>query len=83
MLKIDVFVSRATDSDGKYGAYYNPAYSSGSSKHSYIVQEIMDITGAWKRSSVDRLRRVTPAKLFPSRRSSVSRSYEDISQNGG
>ena len=42
----------------------------------------MDITGAWKRSSVDRLRRVTPAKLFPSRRSSVSRSYEDISQNG-
>ncbi len=51
----------------------NAAYSSGS-KHSQLVQEIMDITGAWKRSSVERLRRMTPAKLFTSRRSSASSS---------
>ncbi len=39
----------------------------------------MDITGAWKRQSVERLRKVTPAKLFPSRRSSASQSSECLS----
>ncbi len=40
-------------------------------KHGQIVQEIMDITGAWKRLSSECLRKLTPAKLF-SRRSSDS-----------
>ena len=36
------------------------------SKHgqSQLVQELMDITGAWKRYSYECLSKITPAKLF-------------------
>ena len=40
-------------------------------KHGQIVQELMDITGAWKRYSSECLRKLTPAKLFTRRPSDL------------
>jgi len=52
------------------GAYTNPvavaekSLDKVSMQPGQLVQELMDITGAWKRYSSECLRRITPAKLF-------------------